>query len=135
MLLIYGSGLLFAALMLLCAGRTLFARLDTTPGEASFGPTEAIALVFTALFAFGLSFYAQVLAVDQGPGTIAQVTGASLAVAVAAAVAWRIAGRLGHAGPPVTLPELPEGRPPRRGPGGADVSGRATGTARGKRAA
>lgn len=130
--LIYGSGLLFAALMLLCAGRTIFARLDATPGEASFGPTEALGIAFTALLAFGLSFIVQILAQDQGAATLAQI-GAALAAVVAATVTiWKLAARLGAAGVKSTLPEMPEGRPTSRGPNG---TGRTQGAARAKRAA
>lgn len=130
MLLIYGSGLLFAALVLLCVARSVFDRLDTTDDEPSFGPTEAVGLGVTALLALGLSYFAQMLAADQGAATITEIAGALAAVAFAGAFVWRLTVGRGRAGPRSSVPEAPEGRPAHRGPGPSGRPGKAPGRKR-----
>ncbi|MDT8343386.1 MAG: hypothetical protein RQ752_03025 [Thermohalobaculum sp.] len=130
MLLIYGSGLLLAALMLLGVARAIFARLDSEAGEPDFGPTEVMGFVITTLLAAGISFHVQAILADPGMATIAPVAASIGAVGAMAALAWRLLTRIARARGDASA--LPGGRPVRRGPG---ASGRPGEAPRRKRAA
>lgn len=106
---VVGSGLLFAAVLVLAVGRAVLSRKPVAVDGDTFGLNEAFAFLFTVLLAFAVSVLAG-KAVDDWSLAGLMLLGASLAVtALAATAAWMLLGRLAGGADSAGSGEVPAG--------------------------
>ncbi len=104
---IYGSGLLFAAFLLIAVGRLILSRPGASLSIDDFGVAESISLVFTGLVAFGVTEIVTTLAHDPGLVGASKMLVALGALAGATALVWIALGRMFPRGAAAATDERP----------------------------
>jgi len=104
---IFGSGLLFAAFLLVAVGRLVLSRAGASMSIDDFGVAEAISLGFTGLIAFGVTEIATTALHDWSLTSTLEMAAALGLLAVASVVIWGVLSRMFPRGPATSTDERP----------------------------
>ena len=112
---ILGAGLLFAAVLTIVLGRLVLNRSSKPATDDTFGAAEGIAFVFTVILAVGIALMARKAFADDSLLSLAQMTAALAATAVASVAAWIGLARLTSRAPAALAGATPAPTAPGRG--------------------
>jgi hypothetical protein len=104
---IYGTGLLFAAFVLVAVGRLVLSRPGASMSIDDFGVAETIALLFTGLVAFGVTEIATTVLRDWSLTSTLEMAAALGVLAVASVALWGVLSRMFPREPAASTDERP----------------------------